>query len=78
MRAGNGAGKGVSCMNKLCSVIDRMNVKLGSKFLNSLSIKTQILKRLQHVIVVGATAPTLKRIVCLYAHPARCSAGSEV
>ena len=78
MRVDISAGEGMYGMNKFGSVIDRMNVKLGSKFLNSLSIKTQILKRLQHVIVVGATAPTLKRIVCLYAHPARCSAGSEV
>jgi hypothetical protein len=35
-----------------------MNMKLGSKFLNSLRIKTQLLKRLQHVIVAdGATTP---------------------
>jgi len=33
-----------------------MNMKLGSKFLNSLRIKTQLLRRLQRVIVVdGAT-----------------------
>jgi len=38
------------------SVIDRMNTKLGSKFLNSFRNKTQLLKRLQHAIVVdGAT-----------------------
>jgi len=43
-------------MNKLGSVIDRMNMKLGSKFLNSLRNKTQLLKRLQRVVVVnGAT-----------------------
>ena len=43
-------------MNKFGSVIDRMNMKLVSKFLNSLRIKTQLLKRLQRVIVVdGAT-----------------------
>ena len=43
-------------MDKLGSVIDRMNMKLGSKFLNYLRIKTQLLKRLQRVIVVdGAT-----------------------
>ena len=30
-------------------------MKLGSKFLNSLRIKTQLLKRLQRVIVDGAT-----------------------
>jgi len=38
-------------MEKFGSVIDRMNVKLGSKFLSSLRIKTQLLKRLQRVIV---------------------------
>ena len=33
-----------------------MNMKLGSKFLNSLRIKTQLLKPIQRVIVVeGAT-----------------------
>jgi len=31
-------------MEKFGSVIDRMNVKLGSKFLSSLRIKTQLLK----------------------------------
>jgi hypothetical protein len=40
------------------SVINRMNMKLGSKFLNSFRIKTQLLKRLQHVVVAdGATTP---------------------
>jgi aspartate carbamoyltransferase regulatory subunit len=43
-------------MDKFGSVIDRMNMKLGSKFLSSLIIKTQLPKRLQCVIVVdGAT-----------------------
>jgi hypothetical protein len=43
-------------MDKFGSVVDRMNMKLGSKFLDSLTIKTQLLKRLQRVIVVdGAT-----------------------
>ena len=38
------------------SVIDRMKMKLGSKFLDSLRIRTQLLIRLQCVIVVnGAT-----------------------
>ena len=40
-------------MDKFGSAIDRMNMKLGSKFLNSLKITTQLLKRLQRVIVVG-------------------------
>jgi hypothetical protein len=41
-------------MNKFGSVIDRMNMKLGSKFLKSLRIKTQLLKRLQRVTVVDS------------------------
>ena len=59
MRVDISAGKGTSGMNKFGSVIDRMDMKLGSKFLNSLRIKTQLLERLQRVIVVlqldGAT-----------------------
>ena len=51
----NSARKGTkSGLDKFGSVIDRMNMKLGSKFLNSLRIKTQLLKRLQHVIVVDS------------------------
>ena len=43
-------------MDKFGSGIDRMNMKLRSKFFKSLRIKTQLLKRLQRVIVVdGAT-----------------------
>ena len=43
-------------MDRFGSVIDRMNMKLGSKFIYSLNIKTQLLKRLQRVIVlVSAT-----------------------
>jgi hypothetical protein len=43
-------------MDKSGSVIDRMSMKLGSQFLKSLRIKTQLLKRLRRVIVVdGAT-----------------------
>ena len=50
------AGKGTSGMDKFGSVVDRMNMTLGSKLLNSLRIKTQLPKRLQRVIVVdGAT-----------------------
>ena len=56
MRDDNSAGKGTSDMNKLGSIVDQINMELGSKFLNSLRIKTQLLKRLQRVIVVdGAT-----------------------
>ena len=49
MTVDHNAGKGTSGMDKFGSgsVIDRMNMKLGSKFLNSLRIKTQFLKRLQ-------------------------------
>jgi hypothetical protein len=43
-------------MDKFGSAIYRMNMKLGSKFLNTLRIKTHLLKMLQLVIVVdGAT-----------------------
>ena len=38
------------------SITGRMNMRIGSKFLNSLRIKTQLHKRFQRVIVVdGAT-----------------------
>ena len=47
-------------MNKFGSVIDRMNMKLGSKFLNSLRIKTRLLKRLQRVIVVDGAIHSQK------------------
>ena len=46
MTVGESAGKDTSGMDKLDSVIDRMDMKLGSKFFNSLRIKTQLLKRL--------------------------------
>ena len=50
------AGKGTSGINKLGSVIDRINMKLESVFLISLKFQTLLLKRLQRVIVVdGAT-----------------------
>jgi len=53
MRVDNSVGKGKSGMDKFGSVIDRLDMKFGSKFLNSLRIKTQLLlKRLQRVIVV--------------------------
>ena len=60
MRVDNSAGKGTSGMNKFGSVIDRMNMKLGSKFLNFLRIKTQLLKRLQRVIVVDSATHSQK------------------
>jgi hypothetical protein len=56
IRVDNSAGKGTSGMDKFGSVINRVDMKLGSKFLNSLRIKTQLLKRLQRGIVLnGAT-----------------------
>ena len=54
MRVDNSAGKGTYCVDKFGSVIDRMDMKLGSKFLHSLRIKTQLLRRLQRVIMVDA------------------------
>jgi len=56
MRVDNSVGKGTSGMDRFGSVVDRMNMKLGSKFLDSLTIKTQLLKRLQRVIVVDGAA----------------------
>ena len=44
MRVDNSAGKGTSGMDEFGSIIDRMKMKLGSKFLKSLRIKTQLLK----------------------------------
>jgi hypothetical protein len=38
----NIAGKGTSGMDKFGGVMDRMNMKFGSKFFNSLRIKTQL------------------------------------
>ena len=49
-----------SGMNKFGSVIDRMNMKLVSKFLNSLRIKTQLLKRLQRVNAVDSATHSQK------------------
>ena len=62
MRVDISAGKDRFGMDKFGSVIDRMNMKLGSKFLSSLRNKTQHLKRLQRVICVEVP-PTLKRVV---------------
>jgi hypothetical protein len=58
----NSAGKGTSGMGKFGSVIDRMNMKLGSKFLNSLRIKAQLHSRLQRVVVVDGATQSLKNI----------------
>ena len=50
-------------MDKFGSVIDRMNMKLGSKIIISLRIKTQLLNRLQRVIVVDGTTHSQKDCV---------------
>ena len=52
MRVDNSTGKGTSGMDKFGSIHYRMNMKLGGKHLKSLKIKTQLLKRIQHVIAV--------------------------
>ena len=60
MRVGKSAGKGTSGMDKFGSVVDRMNMKLGSTFVDSLRFKTQFLKRLQRVIVVDIATHSQK------------------
>jgi hypothetical protein len=45
MRFDESTGKGTSGMNKFVSVIDRMNMKLGSNFHSTLRIKAQLLKK---------------------------------
>jgi len=56
MRVDNSTGKCTSGMDKFGSVVDRMYMKLGSRLLSSMRVKTQLLKRFQCVIVVdGAT-----------------------
>ena len=54
MAVDNSTRKCTSGMDDFGSIFDRTNMKLGSKFLNSLRIKTQLLKRLQRVIVVDS------------------------
>ena len=74
-------------MDRFGSVVDRMNMKLGSRFLNSLRIKPQLLKRLRCVIVVDGATHSQKDGVegnggslkdGAEAVPAWCSAGSTV
>ena len=60
MRVNDSVGKGTSGMYKVGSIIERMNMKLGSKFLNSLRFKTPLLKRLQRVIVVDSATHSQK------------------
>ena len=57
------AEEGTSGMSKFGSVIDRMNMRLGSKYLISLKIETQLLERLQRVIVVDSATHSSKRIM---------------
>ena len=61
MSIDNSVGKGTSDMDEFGSVVERrMDIKLGSKSLNSLRIKTELLKRLQLVIVVDGATHTPK------------------
>ena len=87
MTVDNSVVKGTSGMDKFGSVIDRINIKLGSMFLSSLKVKTQLLKRLQCVIVVDGATHSQKDGVegnggslkdGAEAVPAWCSAGSTV
>ena len=55
---GNGTGKGMSGVDKLSSLFDRLHMELGGKFVNSLKIKTQFLKRLQTVSDVDRATHT--------------------
>jgi hypothetical protein len=61
MRVDISSGKGTSGMDEFGSGIYRMDMKLGSKLLNALRVKTQLLKWLQCVIVVDGATP--KRMV---------------
>ena len=57
MRVDNSTGKGTSGMDRVSSEVHRVHMELGGKLLNSLSIKTQFLERLQSDVGVvdGAT-----------------------
>jgi len=51
-------------MDKLGGAVDRMYMKLGSKFLGPLRVETQLLKRLQCAVVVnGASSKRMVRRV---------------
>ena len=60
MKVDNSTGKGTSGMDKFVSIFDRINMKFESKFPNSLRIKTQLLERLQRVIVVDGASHSQK------------------
>ena len=54
------AGKGTSGIDKFGSEVRRVHMELGGNLLNSSRIKTQLLKRLQRVIVVDGATPLPK------------------
>jgi hypothetical protein len=56
-------GKITSGMDKFDSIVDRMYMKLGSKFFSSLRVKIQLLKKLQCVIVVDGATRSKKDVV---------------
>jgi hypothetical protein len=60
MRVGNSSGKGTSGTDKFSSKVHRVHMELGGKLLDSLSIETQFLERLQSVSVVDGAAHTQK------------------
>jgi hypothetical protein len=60
MRVDDSAKKGTTGKDKFGSAIDRINMKLGSKFINSLRIKAQLLEKLQAVIVVDGAIHSQK------------------
>ena len=58
MTVDNSTGKGTSGMVKFSSKVHRVHMELGGKLLDSLSIETQFLERLQSVSVVDGAAHT--------------------
>ena len=60
MRVDNSTGEGTSGMVKFSSKVHRVHMELGGKLLDSLSIETQFLERLQSVSVVDGAAHTQK------------------
>jgi hypothetical protein len=56
----NSVGKGTSGMDEFGSEIGKMNMKLESKFLDSLRIKTQLLKRVKREIVADCAIHSQK------------------
>ena len=60
MSVNNSVGKGTSGMDKFGSKVGKMNMKLESKFLDSLRIKTQLLKRVKREIVADCAIHSQK------------------